>query len=236
MAQQPARSLPLPAPATSAASLSDEEIVARVREGDVALFEVVIRRYNERLYRIVRAVLGSEDEAEDVVQQSYVSAYQHLGQFEGRARFATWLTRIALNEAFARGRQRGRLVQPPWYEPDEPAAFDPPSPGPTPEVAAARGELRELLERAIDALPTIYRTVFMMRSVETMSTAETAACLDLSEEAVKTRLHRAHGMLRTMLCEAIGAESPDTFRFYRPRCDRIVAAVMPIIDASPSPG
>jgi RNA polymerase sigma-70 factor (ECF subfamily) len=214
-------------PAAELVTLTDEEVVDRVRGGDAALFEVLMRRYNERLYRTARAVLGTDEEAEDVVQQSYVSAFQHLAQFAGRARFSTWLTRIVLNEAYARARRRGRLVQAPWDASEEERfVAEPSSPGPSPEVAAAHGELRGLLETAIETLPMHYRVVFVMRSVELMNTADTAACLDLSEEAVKTRLHRAHGLLRRTLCEAIGTESPDVFRFYRPRCDRLVAAVM----------
>jgi RNA polymerase sigma-70 factor (ECF subfamily) len=221
---QPIEDPPVPTE-VGVAGMSDEEVVERVREGDVALFEVIMRRYNERLYRTARAVLGSDDDTDDVVQQSYVSAFQHLAQFEGRSRFSTWLTRIVLNEAYARARKRGRLVQAPW-DSEEPIVAEPSSPGPSPETAAARGELRGLLEDAIETLPMPYRVVFVMRSVEMLSTAETAACLDLSEEAVKTRLHRAHGLLRRTLCSAIGAETPDLFRFYRPRCDRLVTSVL----------
>jgi RNA polymerase sigma-70 factor (ECF subfamily) len=207
--------------------LADEQVVDRVRAGEVSLFEVLMRRHNERLYRAVRSVLGRDDDAEDVMQQAYLSAYQHLRQFEGRARFATWLTRIALNEAFARIRRDRRLVQPPW---EADAAADampePTAATPTPEISAAGAELRGLLESAIDTLPPSYRTVFVLRAVQTLTTTETASCLELSEEAVKTRLHRANAMLRQTLLETVGATSPAAFRFERPRCDRVVAAVL----------
>jgi RNA polymerase sigma-70 factor (ECF subfamily) len=204
------------------AAASDEDIVARVRAGDVALYEVLVRRYNERLYRVVRSVLGDEDETEDVMQQAYVSAYQHLDQFAGRARFATWLTKIAVHEALARVRRRAR-VEVPLDEEDVTMAS---SPVPSPEHQASAGETTRLLERSIDALPPDYRTVFVMREVEQLDTAESAACLGVSEDVVKTRLHRARAMLRRDLFERAGLTKGEVFRFARPRCDRIVARVL----------
>ena len=204
--------------------LSDDEVVGQVLQGQTALFEVLMRRHNERVYRAARAIVRDEKEAEDVMQQAYVSAYTHLRQFNGHARFSTWLTRIAVNEALARVRRRGR------YEPFDPesnveALMRPNSPN-DPERQAFSVELRGLLESAIDRLPDGAREVFMLREVEGLSTAEVAATLDVSEDVVKTRLSRARAALRRDLLERAGAIAPDVFRFYRPRCDRVVANVL----------
>jgi RNA polymerase sigma-70 factor (ECF subfamily) len=207
------------------ASEPDEALVRRVVAGDTTAFEALMRRHNERIYRTVRAVLGDDADAEDVMQQAYVSAYQHLSSFEGRARFSTWLTRIAINEAYARLRKRQRVEAAPWEDgnamADEPAVA-----GPTPEQIAARVEIQALLERAVDTLSIPNRTVFVLRSVEGLSTAETAECLKISEEAVKTRLHRANEALREWLEEQVGSAVQDAFHFYRPRCDAVVSHVM----------
>jgi len=208
----------------------DESLVRRVCAGETACFELLMRRHNERIYRTVRAVLGDDADAEDVMQQAYVSAYQHLDAFEGRARFSTWLTRIAINEAYARLRKRRRTpliddATPPWDEGGA-IADEPQASGPSPEQIAARIEMHALLERAVDTLSTPNRMVFVLRSIEGLSTAETAACLDISEEAVKTRLHRANEALRLWLAEQMGGAVQDAFRFYRPRCDAVVRRVM----------
>jgi RNA polymerase sigma-70 factor (ECF subfamily) len=213
-------------------TLTDEQVVADVLKGQTALFEVLMRRYNERVYRVVRAILRNEEEAEDVMQQAYVNAYAHLRQFTGAARFSTWLTRIAINEALSRVRIHRR------YEPldEEPSNVEPLMTTPAtrdPEHQAFSGELRHLLESAIDDLPDGGREVFMLREVEGMSTAEVAQALDVSEDVVKTRLSRARRELRRGLLERTGASTPDAFRFYRPRCDRVVVTVMSRITAAP---
>ena len=212
-------------------TLTDEQVVADVLKGQTALFEILMRRYNERVYRVVRAILRNDEEAEDVMQQAYVNAYAHLRQFSGAARFSTWLTRIAINEALSRVRIRRRF-EPLDEEPSNveslmttPATRDP-------ERQAFSGELRELLESAIDELPDGGREVFMLREVEGMSTAEVAEVLDVSEDVVKTRLSRARRELRRGLLERTGASTPDAFRFYRPRCDRVVVKVMSRIAAT----
>ena len=204
---------------------SDEEVVRQVLAGQTALFELLMRRYNERLYRAARAITRDDREAEDVIQQAYVNAYANLRQFKGNAQFATWLTRIAINEALARVRRRGR------YEPFEENEFTvedmvPMQSAPDPERQAFAGELRDLLEWAIDALPGGNREVFMLRDVEGLTTADTAEALGVSEDVVKTRLSRARSSLRRSLLERAGAVAPDAFRFARPRCDRIVANVL----------
>ena len=207
-------------------TLSDEQVVARVIAGQIALFEVLMRRHNERIYRAARAILRDEREAEDVMQQAYVNAYTHLRQFDGRAQFSTWLTRIAVHEAFARRRRRARFTA---FLPDASSSQEFPmysSATPDPERQAFSRELGVVLEGAIDRLPDGAREVFMLRQVEGMSTAEVAAALDLSEDAVKARFSRARAALRGDLSERVGIASAQTFRFLRPRCDRVVAAVL----------
>jgi len=204
-------------------ALSDGDVVHRVRAGDTALFEVLMRRHNQRVYRVARAVVKDEDEAEDVMQQAYVNAYTHLDQFGERAQFSTWLTRIALNEALGR-RRRARDTQP--LDTTDDASMEPLTAiGPDPERQAYAGELGRLLEASIDALPAMYRLVFMLRDVEGLSTSETAECVGLGEEAVKTRLHRARAFLRRELFQRAGAGTAEAFQFHLSRCDRLVAAV-----------
>ena len=207
------------------AEQSDEDIIRQVLEGNTAMFELLMRRYNERVYRAARAIVRDEQEAEDVMQQAYVNAFTHLRQFNGAARFSTWLTKIAINESLARLRRRKR------YEPfdDERSNVEPfmsrnvPE---NPERQAFAGELRSLLEWAIDTLPDGMREVFVLREVEGLSTSEVAEALDVSDDVVKTRLSRGRAALRRVLLDRTGATAPDAFRFYRPRCDRVVAQVL----------
>lgn len=211
----------------------DVDVINQVLRGQTALFELLMRRYNERVYRAARSIVRNDHEAEDVMQQAYVNAFTHLRQFNGSARFSTWLTRIAINEALARVRRQGR------YETfdDELSnvePFMPPNPSDNPEQQAFAGELRGLLEWAIDTLPNGMREVFVLREVEGLSTAEVAECLNVSEDVVKTRLSRGRATLRRLLIERTGAKAPEAFRFYRPRCDRVVAGVLARI-ADPHP-
>jgi RNA polymerase sigma-70 factor, ECF subfamily len=204
---------------------TDADVIRQVLGGNTAVFELLMRRYNERVYRAARAILRDDQEAEDVMQQAYVNAFTHLRQFNGAARFSTWLTRIAVNESLARVRRRGR------YQPydDDLATVEPfmsSNPAENPERQAFAGELRALLEWAIDTLPDGMREVFVLREVEGLSTSEVAESLGVSEDVVKTRLSRGRGLLRRVLIERIGASAPDAFRFYRPRCDRVVARVL----------
>jgi RNA polymerase sigma-70 factor (ECF subfamily) len=198
--------------------LPDTEIVRRVRAGEHALFEILMRRHNQRVYRVARAVVKNEAEVEDVMQQAYISAFTHLHQFEERAQFSTWLTRIALHEAFGRRKKARR---------DNEELMDThASPLADPERQAYANELNQVLEQAVDALPETYRTVFMLRDIEGLSTSETGAGLGLGEEAVKTRLHRARAMIRRSVTERIGATTAAAFEFHAVRCDRVVAGVM----------
>jgi RNA polymerase sigma-70 factor (ECF subfamily) len=210
--------------------LADAEVVARVQAGEPALFEILMRRYNQRLFRVARAILSSDIDAEDAVQQSYLSAYAHLAQFNGAAQFSTWLTRIAIHEAIGRVRKRTRLAEVDIEE-QQPMK----STARTPEEQAATREEASLLEEAVEQLPDPYRVVFMMREVQEMSVAETAACLDLSEENVKVRLHRAKAMLREAVFSRMENAAKEAFPFLGARCDRIVAAVMSVILNQRSP-
>jgi RNA polymerase sigma-70 factor, ECF subfamily len=219
-------------------ALSDEEVVKRVLSGDTALYEVVMRRYNTRLYRVARSILRNDGEAEDVMQEAYVRAFQHLGQFSGRAKFSTWLTRIAVHEALARAHKAKRFED--WDDMNENQQNEI---GATPlrsnpESETASVEMSKILEQAIENLPEMYRAVVMMRDVEDMSTAETAECLSLTEENVKIRLHRAHGMLRKALYATARISAANAFPFHAPRCDRVVASVfarLAALEASQSP-
>jgi RNA polymerase sigma-70 factor (ECF subfamily) len=206
-------------------ALSDEEVVERVLAGDTALYEVVMRRYNTRLYRVARSILRNDGEAEDVMQDAYVRAFQHLGQFEGRAKFSTWLTRIAVHEALARTQKARRFED--WDDMNENQQNEigATSLRSNPESETASVEMSKILEQAIENLPEGYRAVVMMRDVEDMTTAETAECLSLSQENVKIRLHRAHGMLRKELYANARISAADAFPFHAPRCDRVVANV-----------
>jgi RNA polymerase sigma-70 factor, ECF subfamily len=206
-------------------SLTDEEVVNRVRAGETALYEVIMRRYNQRLYRVARAILHSDVEAEDVMQDAYVRAFTHLGQFAARAPFSSWLTRIAVNEALARRRSSKQHQEVDATEFDGEISMQELYKSPDPEQNASGAQLRGFLEQAVLDLPEQYRTVIMLRDIEEMSTAETAEALDLTIENVKIRLHRGHSMIRNWLFERIGAKAKEAFPFMGVRCDRVVQTV-----------
>lgn len=203
-------------------SLSDEEVVARVLEGEVELFEILMRRHNQRLYRAARAILHDDLQAEDVMQAAYVHAYEHLDQFRGTAPFTAWLTRITVNEALKRIRASKRFAEP---EGEEETMDRFASPAPSPEQSAAAAEASRLLESVIEALPEGMRTVFVLREVEGMSTAEVSTALEISEESVKVRLHRARALLRQGLSAYADREARNVFAFHATRCDRVVQYV-----------
>jgi RNA polymerase sigma-70 factor (ECF subfamily) len=217
--------------------LSDEEAVRRILEGETALFETIMRRYNQRLYRVARAILRNDGEAEDVIQDAYVRAYEHLGQFAGKAAFSTWLTRIAIHEALARRRRSQRLEELEAVQNKKEDSFPIlKSSTPDPEVQTAQLQAREFLEAAIETLPEDYRTVVVMRDVEEMNVAETADSLQVSEAVVKTRLHRAHAMLRKELYARAQGRVADLYPFLGPRCDLMVKAVLERIRTAGSAG
>jgi RNA polymerase sigma-70 factor (ECF subfamily) len=205
-------------------SLTDDEIVARVLAGETQLFELIMRRHNQRIYRAARAIVRDDAEAEDVMQDAYVRAYAHLGEFEGRALFSTWLTRIAVHEALARSRRKLRFQ--PIDDQNRETQAMPSPPHFSPEQRASDGEVRAVLEKAIDALPDDFRAVFVLRAVEEMSGAETAECLGIPEETVKTRLFRARARLQETLLAALEPAAPRAYEFHLSRCDRVVAGVL----------
>ncbi|MGF1465313.1 MAG: RNA polymerase sigma factor [Sandaracinaceae bacterium] len=200
--------------------LDDQAVVDHVLAGDLAAFEILMRRYNQRVYRAARAVLRDDAEAQDAAQQAWLAAYRHLGTWARRSAFPTWLLRIAVREAGRRRRAphraRLRLVESPQGEANVSS----------PEAEAARAHLRAILEDAIDALPATLRTVLVLRDVEELSGPETAEALGLSDAAVRVRLHRARRALRerleTILTDRIGEAYP----FLGERCDQIVARVL----------
>jgi RNA polymerase sigma-70 factor (ECF subfamily) len=204
---------------------TDQEIVERVKAGDTALYEIIMRRYNQRLYRVARAILRDDAEAEDVMQDAYVRAYQNLHQFAGRAPFSAWLTSVAVHEAIRRVHLRNRNQQFDDTGHDGDASMNIAETSPNPEQTASTAELGDLLEQALLGLPEEFRTVVMLRDVEEMSTSETAAALDLTEENVKVRLHRGHEKMRGWLFSRVGTGAKNAFPFMGGRCDRVVGGV-----------
>jgi RNA polymerase sigma-70 factor, ECF subfamily len=182
---------------------SDEEIVTRILGGEIELFEVIVRRHSRHLYRVAISVLRNDGDAEDVVQDTYVSAYQHLKQFAGRANFVTWLTRIALYRSLAKLRSRRREV--PLDDDQTREWLWLVHRGPSPEQNVSAAQTAHLLNSAIRALPENYRRVLVLRDLEEVDTATTARQLRISETNVKVRLHRARNMLRHSSASAIAS-------------------------------
>ncbi|MGZ5178956.1 MAG: RNA polymerase sigma factor [Ramlibacter sp.] len=216
-------------------AIDDGSLVSRVRAGDAAAFELLMRRHNRRLYRAARSLLRDAAEAEDVVQEAYLAAYRSLEGFRGDAALSTWLTRIVVNECMGRLRRQARRdnILPivaghgPHQEEgrdmaDEPSAID----HETPDRLLARAEVRALLERRIDELPQDFRAVFVMRSVEELSVEETAQCLGIPEATVRSRHFRARSLLRESLAQELDVAEREVFSFAGERCDRIVARVL----------
>lgn len=205
--------------------LTDMEVVARVTAGEKELFELLMRRYNQRLYRTARAYSIPDSDCDDLIQQSYIKAYQSLSHFRGDAQFSTWITRILINECLMYKRKSKALT-----DVSDQEEWDSSLPGDllTPERSMLREELRELLESAIEKLPEEYRMVYMMREVEELSVKETADCLSITEGNVKVRLHRARNLLRKQL-EHYFSHEKGVFEFGSVRCDRLVARTMQML-------
>ncbi len=201
--------------------IPDEGVVARVLAGEPRLFELLMRRYNRRLFRAARSILRDDVEAEDVVQHAWVQGFVHLASFEGRSLFSTWVTRICVHEALGRAKKSARLEP---FDADEPQEVT--MSASSPEQRASDGELRCALEEAIDTLPETLRTAFVLRTVEGMSIAETAEILGIPEDTVKTRAFRARALLQTRLQQRFDALATGAFDFQGARCDRIVARVL----------
>ena len=204
----------------------DHALIAQVRNGEAAAFEKLMRRYNQRVFRAARSVLRDDAEAQDVVQETFVRAFRHLQDFEERSSVGTWLTRIAVNEAFSRLR-RSRLFGSLDNEtnPQEGGSYSVESNQPGPEDQASSRELRSVLIAAIDSLSEDLRTVFMLREIEGLSTLETSEVLQLSSEAVRVRFHRARLALRRQVEKQVGEEVQGLFTFAGTRCDATVRQV-----------
>ncbi|CAM3864044.1 RNA polymerase sigma factor [Castellaniella denitrificans] len=217
-------------------SASDDlALIGRAANGDLAAFEALMRRHNQQIYRAARSILRDEAEAEDAVQEAWWKAYVHLRDFRSEARPATWLTRIAINEALMRrrrNRSREALIQSAYQAPHEQDTMpmhDPDTAAPAsagPDQMAWRAELRRRLERRIDELPDLYRTVFVLRAVDDMPAAEVAAVLDLPEATVRVRFMRARRLLQAAMQQDFDPRAAGAFSFAGQRCDRIVAGVL----------
>jgi RNA polymerase sigma-70 factor (ECF subfamily) len=212
-------------PVADAGGPSDAYLIERIRSGDASGFAELMRRYNQRLFRIARAIVRNDADAEDVVQHAYVAAFSHLQQFSGLSAFSTWLTRIAINQALARLRDRTRLrsvaddgAPADWCSGTH-AQRDP-------EDHVGRSELARMLEQAIDALPSQYRAIVVLRELEGLSTQESAACLSISEQAARVRLHRARQLLREQLWSQLQAAPSELFSFGGRHCAGMIARVL----------
>jgi RNA polymerase sigma-70 factor (ECF subfamily) len=206
----------------------DASLAARIAGADHRAFEALMRRHNGKLFRVARAILREDAEAEDALQDAYLDAYRHIGEFRAGSSLATWLTRIVVNHALMRLRKqrRDRIVVPINAEDHDSETEVRDEKAESPAGAALRGELRRLLERRIDDLPLSFRTVFVMREVEEMTVEETAAALGIPSSTVRTRLFRARALLRESLARDVDNATLDVFAFAGERCDRIVAAVL----------
>jgi RNA polymerase sigma-70 factor, ECF subfamily len=211
----------------SRSRVDDEQLVVAAKHHDAFAFETLMRRYNRRLFRIARSVLLDDAAAEDAVQECYVRAFTNLHQYQPTGSFGAWLTRLALNEALMMKRRTKRAML--SIDDVEDRLGDDAGEDllalSTPDSTNA-ASARQLLEQAIDALPQVFRTVFILRVVEQLSTAETAASLDINEATVKSRLHRAHARLRTDISRRLRREHLTLFEFGGERCDRIVFHVL----------
>jgi RNA polymerase sigma-70 factor (ECF subfamily) len=211
----------------------DADLAQRIAGRDQAAFEALMRRYNGKLFRVARAILKDDGEAEDALQDAYLDAYRHMADFRAESRLSTWLTRIVVNQALMRRRRRQRESAVVPFVPahaDDTAPADhgevPDHRAESPQAAALRAELRRVLERQIDELPENFRTVFVMREVEDMSVDEVAECLGIPSSTVRTRVFRARALLREALARDLDVATVDVFGFAGARCDRIVAAVL----------
>jgi RNA polymerase sigma-70 factor, ECF subfamily len=216
-------------PASELELLVDAELVRLAREGSVSALRLIVRRYNQRLYRVARAIVRDDTEAEDVMQEAYLSAFCKLAQFRADASLATWLTRIVVNKAIDR-RERADIMLPlaalDNIERPDVVAMPHLASAVDPEMAATRSQIRALLEHAIDNLPEPFRAVFVMRMVEQLDIKETASALGLREETVKTRLHRAKALMREQLHTTLASALTDTFPFQDPRCATFTNALL----------
>jgi RNA polymerase sigma factor (sigma-70 family) len=217
------------ATAGSSAAIHDRSMANGIAAGDVSAFECLMRRYNRRLYRLARATLRDRTEAEDALQDAYLSAFRSMASFRGDASLGTWLSRLVLNECFARMRRNVRrenvipMVNASRHAGSTQMIIDQSD---SPDGALGRAQIRDLLERKVDELPDNYRIVFVLRSIEELSVEETAETLGILEETVRSRHFRAKNLLRESLARELDLAEPDLFEFGGDRCDQVVASVL----------
>jgi RNA polymerase sigma-70 factor (ECF subfamily) len=217
----------------------DRTLAAAVAAGERDAFVCLMRRYNQRLFRLARATLRNDADAQDALQEAYLAAYRSIGAFRGDAQLSTWLSRLVLNACFARLRREGRrraaapMVSLSANDGSDLEYMDS-SEGTSPDDALMRSQLRVLLERKLDALPEVFRVVFVMRCVEELSVEETAQCLGIPEATVRTRHFRARSLLRESLAQELDLAERDVFSFDGARCDRIVAGVLERLEGAVS--
>jgi RNA polymerase sigma-70 factor (ECF subfamily) len=218
------------APQIAPAGTAEAELIERARRRDEAAIRSILQANNRRLYRLARGILRNDSEAEDVVQETYVRAFTHLDDFRGDSSLATWLGRIAINEALGRLRRQRPIVDVDTLAPGvlEAQIIQFPLSGASedPEKSMAQREIQHVVEHAIDELPDAFRIVFITRVIEGMNVEETAEILGLKPETVKTRLHRARTMLRDNVEKKIGPVVMEAFPFAGRRCQRLTDAVV----------
>ena len=196
-------------------------VIREIKNGDTAAYEQIMRRYNKQLYRIGIAWLGSDDQlVEDAMQNTYLKAWYHLPQFKADAAFSTWLIRIMINECkqIIRRKEKERTAYRQWLQRKN-LVYDQDT-----QKSLMQKEIKALMQQAILQLPLKYRTVFICREVEQLSTDETASLLEITPQNVKVRLLRAKAMIRKQLLNTLDGQ--ELFEFYAPRCDRVVANVL----------
>jgi RNA polymerase sigma-70 factor, ECF subfamily len=210
--------------------IADADLASRVARGDEPAIRLMMRRYNQTLYRTARSILRDDAEAEDAVQEAYLKAIAAISAFRSDSRLGTWLVRIVVNEALGRLRKTRRSAEIIRLDgdmtPDSPVTPDHADAAPTPERQALQSEARRIIEARIDELPDAFRTVFVLRALEELSVEEAAAALGIPEATVRTRFFRARGMLRESLSRSLDLALDDAFSFAGDRCDRIVAGVL----------
>jgi RNA polymerase sigma factor (sigma-70 family) len=216
------------ASASAFSAADDQSLVRGVIAGEPAAFERLMRRYNQRLYRLARAVLRNDEEAEDALQEAYLSAFRSIARFRQESALSTWLSRLVLNESLGRLRRSARrhnvipIVSANGATEMNAMADD----AEGPDQAFGRAQMRTLLERQLDALPESFRVVFVLRSVEDLSVEETAQCLDIPAGTVRSRYSRAKALLREALAQEVDLAEQDLYQFGGAHCDRVTALVM----------
>jgi RNA polymerase sigma-70 factor (ECF subfamily) len=212
----------------------DLDLVRRALAREAGAFRTIMQTYNRRLFRLARSILRSDSEAEDAVQEAYVRAFSHLDGFRGESTLSTWLSRIVINESLRLLRRRRPTTEFSTWEKHVTEATIIPFPHPAaaddPERTMARQQILQLVEKATDALPEVFRRVFVMRAIEGLSVETTAELLGVPAATVKTRLHRARRLLRAQLDKQVGTLLPDTFPFAGVRCERLTNCVLRRLD------